>query len=160
MAFKLYELTASYQEVLDQIEEGATDLTDTLESISDAVEDKVENIAKLIKTLDAEAAGIKVEEQRLADGRKSRENHAKRLKEFAESAMLQTGQKKIKGPLFTIAIQKNPPSVDVSDESLIPKSYFIEQAPTLNRKEVLQDLKLGLSVPGAEIKQTESLRIR
>lgn len=157
---KLYSLTKSYQEVLDLIEEGAMDLTDTLESITDAVEDKVENIAKLVKTLEAEAAGIKVEEQRLADRRKSRENHAKRLKEYAEGAMLQTGQKKIKGPLFTIAIQKNPPSVNISDESLIPKAYFVEQAPTLNKKEVLQDLKLGLPIPGAEIKQTESLRIR
>lgn len=160
MAFKLYELSQSYLEVLELIEEGDTDLTDTLESITDAIEDKVENIAKLVKTVEAEAAGVESEEKRLADRRKSLQNHAKRLKQFAEEAMIATGQKKIKGPLFTVAIQKNPPSVQVSDESLIPKVYFVAQAPKLDKKEVLQDLKNGVAVPGAEIHQGESIRIR
>ena len=61
-----------------------------------------------------------------------------------------TGKTKFKGQLFSFSIQKNPPSVNVIDEKLIPEEYFIPQEPTLDKKRLLTDIKSGAEIPGAD----------
>lgn len=163
MSFKLYELTEQYQHLLNLIDEHETDspaLIDTLEAIDGAIEDKLDNIAKLVRTLEAESEAFKKEELRFQTKRKVRENNTKRLKAYAQEALEATGRKKVEGATFTLALQKNPPSVEVLDEKLIPPTYFIPQDPTLDKKSLLAQLKAGQSIAGVDMKQTESLRIR
>ena len=160
---KLYELAENYlnlQELLENEEVDQNLITKALDEVGGELEDKAENIAKLIKTLDVDINGYKAEEKRLADKRKSLENRVKSLKEYLDSAMKLTGKKKFKGQLFSFNIQKNPPSVNVTDEQIIPSKYYVQQDPVLDKKTLLADLKAGEVIPGAEIKQTESLRIR
>ena len=128
--------------------------------MGEELEVKAENIAKLIKTLEVDIAGFKEEEKRLSDRRKSLENRVKNLKEYLDGAMKLTSKTKFKGKLFSFNIQKNAPGVSILDEKLIPKEYLIEQAPVIDKKAILNDLKNGEDIPGVEIKQTESLRIR
>jgi transcriptional regulator of heat shock response len=158
---KLYELTANYAHVLEMAEEiGMEDLKDTLESIQDAIEDKAENIAKLIKCWEADAKAIKEEEQRLADRRKSLENKIASTKEYLQNQLEVSGLQKVKRPTITVAIQNNPPSVDIADESLIPTDYMIPQPHKIDKKAILLHLKEGITVDGCSIKQTRSVRIR
>jgi phage shock protein A len=156
----LYTLSANYQQILSLIEDGQEGLEDTLESLTDAIEDKLENIGKVIKTIDAEAAGLKVEETRLADRRKSLEANTKRLKQYAEQSMQDAGMKKIKGALFTFSIQKNPAALDIVDEKMIPKAYFTIPQPVIDKAAIKEELKLGHEIPGAQLTQGESLRIK
>lgn len=156
----LYTLSHNYQQILSLIEDGQEGLEDTLESLTDAIEDKLENIGKLIKTIDAEAAGLKAEEMRLHDRRKSLEANTKRLKQYAEQSMLDAGIKKSKGQLFTFSIQKNPPSLEVLNDSVIPEIYFTEQEPVLNSAALKEALKNGQVIDGACLVQKESLRIK
>lgn len=157
---RLYDLSQNYRQVLEMIEDGNEHFLDTLESLDEAIEDKVENYGKVIKSVEAGIEGLKAEEKRLSERRKFMENSVKRMKQNVEESMIQTGKKKIKGPLFTFAIQKNPPSVEVIEKRHIPQGFWIPQEPKLNRKELLEELKLGHEVPGVELKQTEGLRIR
>lgn len=156
----LYNLTHDFMQVQQMILDGNDGLEDTLESIDLAIGDKLENIGKLIKNLESDVEGFRTEEKRLAERRRAIENNIKRLKEYAENSLQATGKRKIDAGTFTFAIQKNPPSVNVSDESLLLPKYFIEQQPKLDRRKLLDDLKEFGELPGAEIKQTESLRIR
>lgn len=156
----LYDLTNDFQKVQALIEDGGEGLQDTLESIELAIEDKLENIGKVIRNLEAEAKAFKEEEQRLADRRRSIENNIKHLKQYAENSMIVTGDKKIKAGLFTFSIQKNPPSVRIFNETIVPKNYFVTPEPKLDKKKVQEAIKNGESVAGVELKQTESLRIR
>lgn len=156
----LYELSANYQQILSLIEDGQEGLEDTLESLTDAIEDKLENIGKLIKTIDAEAAGLKAEETRLVDRRKSLEANTKRLKQYAEQSMQDAGMKKSKGQLFTFSIQKNPAALDIVDESIIPEIFFTIPQPVLDKAIIKEQLKLGFEIPGAQLTQGESLRIK
>lgn len=160
---KLYELTQNYlnlQELLENEEIPKEMVIDALDNVGEELEAKAENIAKLIKTLEVDITGYKAEETRLALKRKSLENRVKSLKEYLDNAMKVTGKTKFKGQLFSFSIQKNPPSVNVIDEKLIPEEYFIPQEPALDKKRLLSDLKSGIKVEGAEVKQTESLRIK
>lgn len=155
----IYELTQSYQQIMEMIEEGQEGLEDTLESLNDAIEDKAVGYAKVMRNLEAQASAIKEEEKRLSDRRKSLENNVKRMKESLQENMVHNDMKKIKTDLFTFNIQKNPPSLNIENEELIPKRFYEEQLPKLNRKELLKELKES-DIPGVEIKQGESLRIR
>jgi hypothetical protein len=156
----LYELSSAYQQIQTMIEEGSEGLEDTLQSLNDAIEDKAVGYAKIIKNLEGQALAIKNEEQRLALRRSSLEANAKRLKKALEESMLDVGKTKIKTELFNFNIQKNPPSIEILNDSVIPKNYFVPVEPKLDKKAILTDLKEGKAVPGVEIKQSEGLRIR
>jgi predicted nuclease with TOPRIM domain len=160
---KLYEIAENYrnlQELLENEDIPQELVIKSLNEVGGQLEDKAENVAKLIKTLEVEVNGFEEEEKRLSDRRKTLENRAKGLKEYLDAEMKATGKLKFKGKLFSFNIQKNAPSVNVIDENLIPNEYFIKQDPVINKKSLLAALKNGEDVPGAEIKQTESLRIR
>lgn len=157
---KLYELTNAYQEVLELIEEGNEEYLDTLESIKENIEQKAENTAKVLKTIEAQIEVIRQEEKRLANRRKELENSVTRIKQYLENNLREVGMKKIKGNIFTISIQKNPPSIEVINENLIPEKYMVIKPPEPNKKEILNALKNGEQIDGVELKQTESLRIR
>ncbi|MBV1816900.1 siphovirus Gp157 family protein [Clostridium cochlearium] len=159
---KLYELTEQYSnlmELLDNPEVPQEMLEESLNKINDELDVKLENIAKLIKSIEVDVKGFKEEEKRLANRRKSSENRITNLKEYVKGAMRAVGLKKIKGRVFTLGIQRNAPSVEITKEESIPEKYFILEKK-LVKKDILAALKEGKEVPGATIKQTESLRIR
>jgi predicted nuclease with TOPRIM domain len=159
---KLYELTQNYNNLLELVDNPDVPtemLEESLNSIDDEIDTKAENIAKVIKSIESDIAGLKGEEKRLADRRKSLEGRIDNLKEYVEGSMRAVGKEKIRGKVFTLGIQRNAPSVDVIDEDVIPEQYFVTKKE-LSKKDILVALKKGEEVPGAAIKQTESLRIR
>lgn len=157
----LYELTGNFAQVQQMIEDGAEGLEDTLESIEGALSDKLEGYAMVIKNIESDIEGLKAEEKRLADRRKVMENGIKRMKENMQYAMTSTGERKIKGEKFTFTVQKNPPALKVVDEKLIPKEFVTTTTVNkIDNKAIMELLKNKEDVPGAEISQGESLRIR
>lgn len=158
---KLYELAQNYAELLEIAEEIESDaLVDTLEALQDAIEDKAENIAKLIKNLEADAKIIKEEEQRLAERRRAIEAKVDKLKTYLQEQLEIAGLQKVKRPTITVAIQANSPSVEVVDETAIPSDFLIPQPAKVDKKSILERLKKGESVPGVALKQTKGVRIR
>lgn len=159
---KLYELSQNYknlEELLDNQDIPEEVIKEALSELDEEWETKAENLAKLIKSLDVDVKGLKEEEQRLASRRKSLENRIANLKTYIEDNMKAVGKDKIKGKVFTLYIQKNNPSLDIVDEFMIPEKYFVVKREVA-KNELLNDLKQGIEVPGAQIKQTASLRIR
>lgn len=157
---KLYELTNDFQQVQQMIEDGAEGLEDTLESIELSMQDKLENVGKVIRNLESEAKAFKDEEKRLSDRHKTLENEIKNLKLYAEQSMKATGQRKVDAGLFKFNIQKNPASVNVTDEKLIPERYYVPVDPKLDKATIKDLLKNGENVPGVELVQGESLRFK
>lgn len=158
---KLYELTESYLNLLEMAEQlDEETFQNTLESIQEALEDKVENTAKFIRCLEADIAAIKEEEKRLADRRRALEEKADRAKDYLKDQLIKAGIERVKRPTITVSIQNNPPSVNVVDLDAIPTQYLIPQPPNVDKKTILQRLKDGESIPGVEIQQTKGLRIR
>ena len=157
---RIYELNNAWQEIIHRMEEGdELDLTDTLESIEEALEVKLENTAKVIRTIEAEAAAIKTEEERLKKRRNAMENNVGRLKHYIFESMQITGKERLKGVHVSLRLQNNPPSVNMINAQAIPAHYLVEQPSTVDKKAVLADLKNGIAVEGAELKQEKSLRI-
>ncbi|KQB92140.1 hypothetical protein GEPA3_2920 [Geobacillus sp. PA-3] len=157
---KLYELAANYAELLNMAEEMESEaLVDTLEAIRDEIELKAENIAKLIRNLEADAKAIREEEKRLNEKRTAIENKVKRLKSYLVEQLEHAGIQKIKRPTITVYIQDNPPSVNVVDMSVIP-AEFLKQKVEVDKKSILERIKSGEQIPGVELKQEKGVRIR
>ncbi|MED0676960.1 siphovirus Gp157 family protein [Aneurinibacillus thermoaerophilus] len=158
---QLYALADTYQALMDKMQddEQAVSLADTLESIEEAIEVKVENIAKMIKTMDAEAKALKEEEQRLATRRKALEAQVDSLKQYTLSTLERAGLAKVKGTLFTVGIRNNRPSV-VVDETELPQEFLIPQPPKVDKQRLYELLRKGQVIPGARLEASCSLSIR
>lgn len=162
--FKLYELTEMYQNIWELVGDEEVDL-DALEialgQVEDTLEAKAESIAALVKSIDGDVAALKEEESRLAKRRKALENKQTNIKLYLENQLKVMGIDKVKTQLFTVSLQNNSPSVNILDEDLIPDEYKKTVTTTsIVKKDILEALKLGQVVEGAEIKQGKSLRIR
>ena len=159
---KLYEITGEILELLMMAEDSELDqkmIRDTMEGLDFEFEEKAEAYAKVVKTLEMDIAGLDEEIQRMTKRKATIKNNIDRLKRSLEGAMIATGKRKFKTPLFGFGIQKNPPSLNVLDESKVPAEFWIEQQPKLDKKAALAYVKEN-KVDWAELSQTESLRIR
>jgi hypothetical protein len=157
----LYELTEEYFSLMEILSEEENDeKIEALRRIEADFEKKADGYAKVYRTMQAQAEAIKEEETRLKNRRKAVENGAERLKNALYNAMVLLDKKKIKTPLFSFSIQNNPPGVNDYAPEKIPPEYWIPQAPILDKKKLLDDLKGGEIIEGAAIKQGEGLRIK
>lgn len=127
----LYELTGYYQELsamLDDPEVDQESFLAALSAISDEIEVKADNYAKLIRNMEASVKSIAVEQKRLAARKSTLESSIARLKENLQQSMIKTNKRKFKTDLFSFNIQKNggkiPVIVDV-ETSMLPDDYVI-----------------------------------
>ena len=162
----LYDLTNDYMELLELAEDPDIDeqaFMDTLEGIEGALEDKADNYAKCMRMLEADAKGIKAEEERLAKRRKTIEGNVSRMKSALQYAMEATGKTKFKTQLFSFNVQNNPASVviDEPDVDNIPERFLKYKDPEIDRKAIKDAINAGEDLEGlAHLEQTESLRIK
>ncbi|MEF2965079.1 siphovirus Gp157 family protein [Paenibacillus sp. M1] len=161
---RLYELSEQYQTLLDMACDDPTNeqLQEMINGLEGKIEEKIENTIKVVRSLDVEAKAIKDEEDRLKARRTSIENNATRLKENVETLMKRMELDKVKGQLFTISLQSNPPKVVVLDEFYIPQKYFVtpQPVPQLQKKDIIEAWKQGKEIPGVQVVQEKSLRVR
>ena len=158
----LYELKSEYiqlREMAGDPDISPEALRDTMEAINGELEDKADGYAKVIRELEAEEAGLDTEIKRLQARKSAVSGNKGRIKDALESAMRETGKLKFKTALFSFGIQKNPPSVAILSEN-IPLDYLVVPEPQPDKKRILAELKAGASFDWAELRQTESLRIR
>lgn len=158
----LFELTENYVKfftMLEEVDEITEELEEMANNLNIAIEEKSDNYVKMIKNLDADVEAFKNIEKQFNKKRKTAENKIAWLKKNLQSSMEQTGRKKVETGLFTVSIQKNTPSLDITSEDNIGDEYYKVER-TLNKRDLLNDIKEGLIIDGVGIKQTESLRIR
>ena len=159
----LYELTGEWLELYDMADDSDIDADtwfDTMEAVEGELEDNADGYAKVIAQLNADTLAIKGEEERLYNRRKTIENRIKYMKDRLQQMMELTGKTKFKTPLFSFGIQKNIPSVVIDDEAKVPKRFWIEQDPKLDKVAIKELLKGGITCDYAHLEQSQSLRIR
>ena len=161
---KLYEITARYKTLETLLEDENIEIEqikEALDLVEEEITEKADNIARFIKSLEADEKAIKKEEKRLYDRRKGVENKRKSLKKYLYMELENAGIRKVKSTLFNIGIQNNPPSVNIIDQDKISAEYITtEIIKKIDKRAILEKLKNGEVVEGAEIRQGQSLRIR
>ncbi|MEG0898320.1 MAG: siphovirus Gp157 family protein [Oscillospiraceae bacterium] len=166
----LYQLTDEFLTVFNMLEDDEIDeqvITDTLESLEYEIEDKADGYAKIIKTLDNNAEGLKKEIERLTTRKQTLDNRSKFLKQTLENSMRAVGKLKFTTNLFSFNIQKNGGKralvIDTEKIDDIPMDYRIKQDDKINNDKIREYFKENdiEKCDFAHLEpQGESLRIR
>ena len=160
----LYEIKEHFLTILDAIgdsdaPEEDENLLVALQGINASFEEKIENCAKYVRGVEAEADVIKAEADRLRDKAAALTNKAKRMKQRMHEAMDEIGSQGVKGEHLTIALQNSNPALVVDDAAKIPADYWVAQEPKLDKKKALADAK-AVEVPGCSVVRSQHLRIK
>jgi hypothetical protein len=156
----LYEIRSKYIE-LQNLDLEPELLKDTLESLEDSFTDKAENIVMVIKDNESIISAIDTEIKRLQDRKSKFAKRNDSLKEYLMGSMIAMDHKSVKSNLFNISIKKNPPSVEIFDEGMIPEQFVkVEEVRKIDKKLISSELKAGMVVAGAVLKQGQSLTIK
>ena len=164
-ALTLYEISDQYQFLLNDLYDYETGVVNEttlakLNEIQDTMQNKCINITRLFQSIEATQEAIKAEKDRLTKREKAFKNQVMRLKDYLESNMERCDIKKIECPEFTIGLQKNPPSVEILNESEIPHEYDREPKRELDLAKIRDELMNGVVIPGVRLIQKQSVRIR
>ncbi len=156
---KLYELTATYQEILD-MDLDSDSLETVLASLTDTVQEKAENIGKLIAQLNAEAEAYRVEIDRLATKKRMTESKVDQVKSYLDYNLKQMGIYKLETPLFKFSYRKSD-SVVIDDSEAVGVDYKrFETVMSIDKASIKKALKSGLAVTGAHIEEKQNLQIK
>lgn len=159
MSKSLMVILDERNKIAEQLE-SAENPAELIESLDKAISVKAAGIAIYLERLDSMTTALDETIKKLQARKKAFQNRKERLKAYTLEAMKQHGIEKIECPECTISIQKNPPSAEVYEPKMIPVEYWKHPEPVLDKKALLDDLKEGVVVQGARLKQTEGLRIR
>ena len=156
----LYEMTSDLVELMEvEIDEEVKN--EIIENIKLQMETKAENIIAVIRSYETRIEGIKAEEKRLMEYRKSEEKKLERLKEYTTYCMELLGNKKLDTTLGRISLRKKPATLNIIDESLIPSQYKeIIQTVKVDKAQIKKDLKES-NIEGVELVESgNSLQIK
>ncbi len=77
------------------------------------------------------------------------EARARKKRELVCSVMERADLKKVMEPDLTLSLRPSRAPLVVTDEDLVPETYWKAQAPKLDRQGLLAALSAGRDVPGA-----------
>lgn len=164
----LYEMSQSFNNLMELCLDETVDL-DTVEAALQSVEGDVKQKCfdgiGLIKSLEALKEESVKESRRLAERAHAISNRIDAIKRVYMDGLKAMGKTHIDTGRGRMAVQKNPPTLIVSkllDVKTLPDEYkkHIPESWEVNKAAVKDALKAGKHVPGCELVQGESLRIR
>ena len=156
----LHQLSGQYLQLWNEVDNPDFDL-DSLELALDGLEGeltkKCENTAMYFQNLDGTANQIGDAIKRMQHRKKVIENKAARMRKYLYDNMKASDISKIECPEFVLSIKKNPKSVLIEDEDLIP-AEFKTTIETIKIDKTA--IKKAEGCPGAKIVQGDRLDIK
>jgi len=161
---KLYEYTDQYLEVMNTLQDfdvGNDAISDTLEALKGEIEIKGKNIAFYIQNMNASVDALKKHEKDIKDKRIRFEKRNEWLKNYLLRGMQDVGITEIECDYFTIKQHKNPDSVWIFDENLVPDKYKKTiEVIKIDKVAMAKDLKEGETIDGAKLHHGWRLAIK
>lgn len=162
----LYELNQNFQNLMEVME--ATEDNNIKELIQDSLNqlqlqtnEKIENIIKYIKNLEAEAIALETEAKRLQDRKVKTLKKVDNLKGYLKEFTSTLDSKKYSTGIFKLSIRRNTPSLEITDVQAIPTQYieYIEDIK-VDKQRIKEAIKNGEIVPGVNLIKSESILIK
>jgi hypothetical protein len=132
-----------------------TTLADTLKGATD-LNEAIAEVVRLALLDASYIAGLKhrIDEMRARLDRLELRHERKRAAVL--DAMEAAGIAKITEPDFTVTLKASPLSVCITDETAIPEWFWIPQPARLDKRALLETLKAGTGITGAELANRQS----
>lgn len=161
----LYEITSDYRNLLARVDDEDGVLDETLEADLDAIAGdlatKTDACAVIMAELDADAAALKAEEQRLARRRKAVEANRERLANYVVRCLAGADIRKVQGARFTVSLRASESVVVDCDPTHLPEALRREKLVVEPDKAAIKAaLKLGTAIAGCSIVTRDSLQVK
>ena len=157
----LFELNEKYRELEQRDDLDPEALKDTLDSISDSREVKLDNIANWIENNQANIDFLDKKIKQLQADKKSLVNRTKSLMEYMTTAIDDSGLKELKTENHILKPRNYRASVYISDEKEIPSEFIkFKAVESIDKKAIYELLKNGETVRGAELKPNRKTVIK
>jgi hypothetical protein len=163
VSFTLRELTSDQQAILAQVESGdftLGDVSDHLELLESERNKKIENYLHVINNLETKLKSKTDEIKRIEAMRDADANALANIKSWLLMSM-KDGEKH-EFDLFKVSRVKGREVVSIIDDDKIPTKYSNQKITySVDKRQILADLKAGVKIDGAEITTgNPSLRIK
>lgn len=154
----LYELNQKFNEFEFEIDPETGEIlnADELDKIELERDEKLENVALWIKNLTADAEAYKREKESFAEKERVAKNKVESLKSYLNFVL---NGETFKSDRVNITYRKSS-ALNIIDEYVIPKKYFVKQAPKLDKMAIKEAIKSGKKVKGAEIVENKNIQIK
>jgi hypothetical protein len=165
----LYNLTNQFALAvthLDEMELEQDLYQDTLDSIQAPIEEKVENIVKYMKSLEALADAKKLEAKRLSDSASSDIKKVEWFKNYMADNLKKANITKLQAGIFSLGWRKGTEVVHI-DETKTPTAdeaphlYLYQEPKFIGKTDLKKLIKEGKEIPGVSLVRNEdSLTIK
>ncbi len=160
--FEAFELAAQYRHLAELLAERHDDpqvVADTLESISGPLDEQLENLAKMVRNLEAADSGVQATIAGLEVRHEALQRAAENGRRLILDLMRSTGREQVTTALFELAVRKNPPHVVVDCQQELPPAFLVQREPVPDKRAIAAALKAGVPVAGAHTEQGARLEI-
>lgn len=162
----LYQITNGFMQVLDKEETGELSEEEVKiinQELTLALQQKSNNIVAYYQNRKALYEGIDEQIKRLQEYKNTVKSQLENFKEYVKENMELLGIEKIETELGKISIAKNPISVEVLNEDIIPDEYKeIVTTVKVDKKKIADNFKAtGEIIDGVKIHtENKSIRIK
>jgi hypothetical protein len=167
---KLYEISGQYRALAERLADldlDAQTVADTIEAsgLTDALQEKAQGVELVARAAEMHFPAIDAEIARLQALKERRAKIAAGLREYLRTQMEFAGIERIECPLFLLTVKKNPPAVEVLEETQVPAAFWVTPPPKvpearIDKKAIAAALKAGQDVPGARLVQHTRLEVK
>ena len=159
----LHKIKENIGNILTRIDDEEDDtrvqlLQAELDALEMAWDEKVDNIVRFIRSLEAEAKALREEANYFLMRARSTENKARRLRDYLRDELAGMRKKKIEVGHWRLYLQSHK-RVEVVDLENVPDELKRVRYEPL-KKEIMKRIKAGDEIPGVEVKETVALVIR
>lgn len=158
----LYEIAQEMATLIDP-ETGELKDYEAFEALTMAREEKIDNMAKWIIELEAEAKMVKERADELTERARATKKKAERLREFLQEYL--QGEKR-KTADYTIGYRRTE-AVEITDEDRAiawlmeyGEDALTYQQPKISKTAVKEILKSGKEIPGAELVERQTMQVK
>lgn len=159
----LVEIAFQFEAIMDEIanSEGeiSTEMEEALKSSDLEFAKKIDAYGHCDSRMTQEIEYLKKKADTLYARAKRIEAAQDRMKDVLKSVMVAMELKKAQGEDYSFTLSLTKAKVVVTDEAQLPRGYFKEEVVTKLSKDALREaLEAGVSVSGARLEQSYSLR--
>ncbi len=158
----IFKISDEYNTLLEQIFQQGGEITEDQEQLLELNESnlktKSSNYVGMIKTTESNIKTIDEEIKRLQQYKKTCKTLTEKLKGNLKYTMLKLGFEKLENGLNKVLLRKSQ-RVEISEIERIPSRYIIIEKK-VDKKLLKEDLKKGVKIYGAELKDNKNINIK
>ena len=162
----LYELNQNFNNLIEVLENTEDEnikelIKKSMDQLTLETNEKIENIIKYIKNLEAEAEALEKESKRLNDRKIRTLKKVDNLKGYLKDFTSSLESKKYNTGIFNISIRKNAAAIIIENDFLVPDEFCkTEIIRKVDKVALKEKLKAGEVIEGVKLQQSESIIIK